>query len=131
MPVRYKDLVFKPLSDYITPDKFRLIGEEMREIPMGNSEFAAEVQLKKKTKEALSFKTPWDGILYACARNKRVIKAKLNLSANIKTAYFVDWDDRFLFILELDDKSERPVAFVTVSDVVNLLENCMKMPEKE
>ncbi|UKI37116.1 MAG: hypothetical protein L6V93_02555 [Clostridiales bacterium] len=63
--------------------------------------------------------------------NKRVIKAKLNLSANIKTAYLVDWDDRFLFILELDDKSERPVAFVTVSDVVNLLENCMKMPEKE
>lgn len=131
MPVRYKDLMFEPLSDYITPDKFRLIGEDMREIPMGNSEFAAEVQLKKKTKEALSFKTPWDGILYACVRNRRVIKAKLKLSANIKTAYLVDWDDRFLFILELDDKSERPVAFVTVSDVVNLLENCMKMPDKE
>ncbi|UKI37115.1 MAG: hypothetical protein L6V93_02550 [Clostridiales bacterium] len=48
-----KDLVFKPLSDYITPDKFRLIGEEMREIPMGNSEFAAEVQLKKENKRGI------------------------------------------------------------------------------
>ncbi len=130
MPERYKNLVFEPLSDYIAAKNFRTISEDMRSIPMGISEFAVEIQLKRETKKKLTFKTAWDGILYGCARDKRVIKEKLNLNENIKTAYLVDWDDRFLFIIELEKSLERPVAFVTVSDVVNLLENCMRMPEQ-
>ena len=130
MPERYKNVEYGTLSDYITPDKFRTIDESARSIPMGITEFAVELHLKNKTRKSLSFKTPWDGILYGCARSSAELKKKLNLESDIKIAYIVDWDDKFLFLLELENSAERPVVYVNSSDVINLLENCMRIPEQ-
>lgn len=131
MPERYKNVKLGCLRDYLTSDKFRTIGENMRHIPLGITEFAVEVHMKSKGKSQLSFRTPWDGILYGCARNKKDLREKLNLKAEIKTAYLMDWDDRYLFLLELENQQEIPVAYVANTDVLELLENCLRIPEQQ
>ena len=130
MPEHYKNVKIGNLSDYITPKKFRTISESMRSIPMGVTEFAVEIHLKKKIKDKLSFKTPWDGIIYGCARGKQELKEKLNFEAEIKIVYIIDWDDRFLVLFELEDSAEKPVMYVDGSDVIYLLENCWRIPEQ-
>lgn len=130
MPERYKNVEFGKLSDFITPDKFRTIDEGTRRIPMGVTEFAVEIQLKKNMRKKLSFKTPWDGIIYGCARSKQELKDKLGLESDIKMAYIVDWDDKFLIMLELSNSKEKPIVYVSGSDVAELLENCIRIPEQ-
>lgn len=130
MSERYKNVKFSSLDEYITPDKFRTIGDDMRHIPIGITEFAVEVHMKHKQKSRLSFKTPWDGIIYGCARDKKALKEKLDLKSDIKMAYLIDWDDKYLFLLELENQQECPVAYVPSEDIINLLENCLRIPEK-
>ena len=130
MPERYKNIKTVSLDEYITPDKFRTVGDDMRHIPVGFTEFAVEVHMKPKLKSRLSFKTPWDGIIYGCARDKRALKEKLELKSDIKTAYLIDWDDKYLFLIEMENQGEYPVAYVPSTDIINLLENCMRVPEQ-
>lgn len=131
MPERYKNIKFGSLDEYITPDKFRTIGDDMRHIPPGITEFAVEIHMKYKLKSKLSFKTPWDGIIYGCARDKKILNQKLELKSDIKTAYLMDWDDKYLFLLELENQQEYPVAYVHNNDIIKLLENCIRIPEQQ
>ena len=130
MPERYKNIKFGSLDEYITPDKFRTIGDDMRRIPPGITEFAVEIHMKYELKSKLSFKTPWDGIIYGYARDKRYVKKNLNLKSEIKTAYLIDWDDKYLFLLELENRQEVPVMYVQSTDILTLLENCSRIPEQ-
>lgn len=130
MSERYKDVPLGKLTDFIKPDQFRTISEEVRMVPMGITEFAVEIHLKQAERKKLSFPTPWDGILYGCARGKQAVKEKLALTAEIKTAYITDWDDKFLLLFELRDSTEVPAAFVSAGDVLYLLENCWRIPEQ-
>ena len=130
MSERYKNVRFGSLDEYITPDKFRTIGEDMRHISPGITEFAVEIHMKYELKSKLSFKTPWDGIIYGFARSKRALKEKLGLKSDIKTAYLIDWDDKYLFLIETENQGEYPVAYVPSEDIINLLENCMRVPEQ-
>ena len=131
MSGRYENIRLGLLSEYITPDKFRTIGEDMRDIPIGLTEYAVEIQMKKKSKGMLSFKTPWDGIIYGCARDKRELKEKASLEADVKKVYLVDWDTRFLLLAESENSEERPLIYVPTADVINLLENCRRVPEQK
>lgn len=131
MPERYKNIKFGSLDEYITPDKFRTIGDDMRHIPLGITEFAVEIHMKYELKSKLSFKAPWDGIIYGCARDKRDLKKNLNLKSEIKTAYLIDWDDKYLFLLELENQQEVPVMYVQIADILTLLENCWRIPEQK
>ena len=130
MPEHYKNVKFGSLSDYVTAYGFRTVGEDMRNIHLGVTEFSVEIRLKKHTKDSLSFQTPWDGIIYGCARPKKALTEKLGIQKEIKNAYIVDWDDRFLLLLELEGGEEKPVAYVPISDVIKLLENCRRIPEQ-
>ena len=130
MPERYKNIKFGSLDEYITPDKFRTIGDDMRHISLGITEFAVEIHMKYELKSKLSFKTPWDGIIYGCARDKRDIKKNLNLKSEIKTAYLIDWDDKYLFLIELENQQEIPVMYFQSTDILTLLENCSRIPEQ-
>lgn len=130
MPERYKNMRFGSLDEYITPDKFRTIGNNMRHIPLGITEFAVEIHMKYELKSKLSFKVPWDGIIYGCARDKREVKKSLDLKSDIKTAYLIDWDDKYLFLLELENQQEVPVMYVRSTDILTLLENCWRIPEQ-
>ena len=131
MSERYKNVKFSSLNEYITPEKFRTIGNDMRHIPMGITEFAVEIHMKYKLQSKLSFQTPWDGIIYGCARDKRALKEKLGLKSDIKTAYLIDWDDKYLFLIEMENQGECPVAYVPNEDIVTLLENCWRIPEQQ
>lgn len=82
----------------------------MRHIPPGITEFAVEIHMKYELKSKLSFKIPWDGIIYGCARDKRTLKEKLGLKSDIKTAYLVDWDGKYLFLIEMENQEEFPVT---------------------
>ena len=42
----------------------------------------------------------------------------------------MDWDDKYLFLLELENQQECPVAYVPNEDIINLLENCLRIPEQ-
>lgn len=130
MSERYKNVKFGSLDEYITPDKFRTIGDDMRHIPLGITEFAVEIHMKYELKSKLSFKVPWDGIVYGCARDKRAVKKALNLKSEIKTAYLTDWDDKYLFLLELENQQEVPVMYVKSTDILALLENCRRISEQ-
>ncbi len=131
MPERYKNIKFGSLDEYIIPDRFRTVGDDMRHIPQGITEFAVEIHMKYELKSKLSFKAPWDGIIYGCARDKRDIKKKLNLKSEIKTAYLIDWDDKYLFLLELENQQEVPVVYIQSADILTLLENCRRIPEQK
>ncbi len=130
MPERYKSVKFSSLDEYITPDKFRTIGDEVRHVPLGITEFLVEIHMKFEIKSKLSFKAPWDGIIYGCARSKKTLSEKLNLKSDIKKGYLIDWDNKYLFLLELENQQEYPVAYVPSEDIVNLLEKCMRTPEQ-
>ncbi len=130
MPERYKNIKFGSLDEYITPNKFRTIGDSMLNIPMGVTEFAVEVHMQYELKSKLSFKTPWHNVIYGCAHDKRDVMKKLNLTSEIKTAYLIDWVDKYLFLIELEDGQEVPVMYVQSEDVLNLLENCYRIPEQ-
>ena len=130
MPEHYKNVKFGTLSDYITPDKFRTIGSDMRDIPMGQTEFAVQIHLKKALRDSLSFKTPWDGIIYGCARDKRDLKKKLSIESDIRLAYIIDWDDKCLMLAELENSDEIPIMYFRSSEVRRLLENCRRAPEQ-
>lgn len=130
MPERYKNIKFGSLNEYITSDKFRTIGDDMRHIPLGITEFAVEIHMKHNLKSKLSFKVPWDGIIYGCARGKKNIAESLNLKSEIKTAFLIDWDDKYLFLLELENQDEVPVMYVNSTDILTLLENCSRIPEQ-
>lgn len=59
------------------------------------------------------------------------MKKNLNLKSEIKTAYLVDWDDKYLFLLELENQREVPVMYVQSTDILTLLENCSRIPEQQ
>ena len=52
------------------------------------------------------------------------------MKSDIKTAYLIDWDDKYLFLIEMENQGEFPVAYVPSEDIINLLENCMRVPEQ-
>ena len=130
MPERYKSVKFGSLDEYITPGKFRTIGDEVRRVPLGITEFLVEIHMKFELKSKLSFKAPWDGVIYGCARSKKTLYEKLNLKSDIKKGYLIDWDNKYLFLLELENQQEYPVAYVPNGDVLTLLEKCMRTPEQ-
>lgn len=130
MAKHYKNVEHGSLFEYITPDKFRTISAAQRDVPLGITEIAVEIQLNKRMRDKISFKIPWDGVVYGCARDKRDMKAKLGIENDIKTAYIIDWDDEFLLLFELEGNIDRPVLYISSLDVIKLLENCWRIPEQ-
>ena len=125
----FKDAPTVPLSDYFTPDKFRTITQQQREYELGVSEAAVEIRLKRRMRELLDFAIPWDGVIYACARDKRVMAEKLGASGAIAAAYLDDRGDCFMLLFDFDDNSRPSVMRIETEDVVALLENCWRAPE--
>lgn len=131
MAQRYENLKIGSLANYFTPKKFRTVtATQSLNVAPGVSEIKVEIQCKKRMKNILSFRIPWDGVVYACARGKEELKAKLKTKKEIEVAYLVDWEDKFLFVVQLEGKEELPVMFVKTEDVTELLENCWRVPEQ-
>lgn len=127
----FKNAPTVSLSDYLTPDKFRTITEQQREYELGVSEAPAEIRLKRRMRELLDFAIPWDGIIYACARDKRKMAEKLGAAGGIVTIYLDDQGDCFMLLFEFDDNSKPAVFRIETEDVVTLLENCWRVSEHQ
>lgn len=125
----YKDAPAVRLSEYIPAKLFRTILPEQRHTPCGISELPVEIQLKKAFAKTLSFKVPWDGLMYGFVRGKKDIFAKLGDFA-ARHVSIQDWDDRFLLLFEGADKGSEKPFFVSPADVKELLENCLRVPEQ-
>ncbi|MBR5090476.1 MAG: hypothetical protein IK093_13690 [Ruminiclostridium sp.] len=123
----YRDAAPCKLSEFVTPDRFRTVLYEQLHLPGGLTEIPVEIMLKKDTAKKLSFKVPRDGMLYGFARIRPTVKEKFGVE-NAKL-FINDWDDKFVMVFELDDKTEK--AFViTADEVVDLLENCIRVPQQ-
>lgn len=125
----YKNAAEVKLAEYIPAKLFRTILPEHRHYPCGITELPVEIQFKKEFAKTLSFKVPWDGIMYGFVRGKKDIALKLGNTA-IKHISLQDWDDRFLLLFEGEDKGDEIPFFVSHDDVRDLLENCRRVPEQ-
>lgn len=129
MSEHFKNAKYGSLYDYITPDKFRTVAEEQRGL-LGKTEIAVELQLKPPARALLSFSVPWDGDLYGCVRGKAELQRRLNFTSEISKIYIQDWDNMFLVLFEQKDNVGYYAVYVPTKDVIDLLENCRRIPEQ-
>lgn len=118
------------LSDYIPADKFRTILPEHRHMEGGITEIPVEIHMKRPFAKKLSFKTEWDGIIYGFVRGKKDIIARLGSMKKITRITLTDWDDKFQLLFEGTEQSEELPFFVTPDEVLDLIENCRRVPEQ-
>ena len=118
------------LKDYVPADKFRTVLPNQRSIPMGITEVAVDIHLRKGTAKKLSFKVPWVGDLFGCLRGAKELKKLLATKNDIESVALTDCDDGFLLIFDTTDRGESVTFSVTQQEVINLLENCRRVPEQ-
>lgn len=124
----YRNAVSAKLADYITPDRFRTVLAQQREITAGLSEIPVEFELQKDFIKSLSFPVQWDGLMYGYYRGRKIIEEKVG--AMIKRVVICDWNEKFVVIFEKDNGVEDPVFYVAPEDVRLLLEKCLRVPEQ-
>lgn len=128
------DRMNKPLinlKEVLPPNHFRTV-ESFKNLK-APSEFPVVIDMKTATKKQLSFSVSWDGILYAYARAtdgllKLAKKATISEISDV-SASLNDWDDKFALIFEDKNKNEYSY-FVSKADVIDLLENCCRIPQQ-
>lgn len=121
------------LLRYISPQHFRTVASfEMKKAP---SEVNVEIEMKDRFMKRLSFYVPWDGKLYAYAQKSQSF---LKLCADngmgkedIKAIYLEDWDDKFLMVIEGGGNRRELAFFVSDSDMLTLLQNCLRIPSQK
>ena len=129
MAEHFEAVKYGSLSDYITPDKFRTVAEQQRDL-LGLTEVAVELQLKAPARSRLSFPVPWDGEIYGCVRDRKRLQEKLGFTEEISRIYIQDWDNRFLVLFEQKNDVGYYAVYVPTEDVIDLLENCLRIPEQ-
>lgn len=127
----YDNLSEIRLEDYISPMHFRTILPQQLELIHGFEEVITEVNLNNEFRNLLSFTVPWDGKLYAYTTLKDNLKDLQIRFGEIKKIVINDWDDKFIFILEFDNDENEQAFLVKSSEVVSLLENCLRVPEQQ
>ena len=127
---RFKNASFCTLSDYVPNQKFRTILPKQRTLSLGISEIPVDIHLSSSTIAKLSFPVPWDGDMFGCLRDKESLKKALKTNAQILSISLSDWDDKFLLIFNTEDIMETIAFYVTQEEVINLLENCLRVPEQ-
>ncbi len=123
----YSDVSECKLSEFITPDIFRTVLYEQLDVPGGITEVPVEITLKKDAAKKLSFKIPADGILYGFARIRSLVQERFG--AETVKVYINDWEVKFVLVFELDTKQEK-AFYITESEVIELLENCIRVPQQ-
>ena len=118
------------LSDYIPADRFRTILPEHRHIEGGITEIPVEIHMKRPFAKKLSFTVEWDGIIYGFVRGKKDIIARLDGMEKLSRITISDWDDKFQLLFEGTGKHTELPFFVTPAEVLDLIENCRRVPEQ-
>jgi len=99
------------------------------------SETNVEIDLKDNFMKSLNFKVPWDGKLYAYARNTEEFLKFLSenelTKEDLKTIYMQDWDNYFNLIFESTNSKREISYFVKKEEIKELLENCCRIPEQK
>ncbi len=125
MKKRYDNITKAQLGVVLPSKYFRLVNAENRKQPYGISEIPVLIDLKKDFGKYLSFDIPWDGELYGFLRGKSELFEKIKTDMVAK-ATISNWDDNFVLIFERADGTEGPVYSIEKSEVIKLLEECIK-----
>lgn len=124
----YSNAVDCALSDFVTPAKFRTVLFEQHNQPGGITEIPVEISLTKETAKKLSFKVAGDGTLYGFARIKPLVKERFG--AESAKLYISDWRVKFILVFELGNEMEQ-AFYVKQEEVIDLLENCCRVPQQQ
>lgn len=127
----YSDASKVKLGDYISPEHFRTILPGQLELIHGFEEVVTEINLNNRFKNLLSFNVPWDGKLYAYTTLTENLKAIQKQYGQITKIILNDWDSNFILILEFEKGKKEKAFFIKSSEVVSLLENCLRVPEQK
>lgn len=129
--MKYIDISETNLSDYITSDRFRTVMPDCRNVPMGISEIAVLIELKKhsklKGKKGFPLCFQEENQIYGFLRPDVYLKEKLSEIQDGKKVLLLlnEFDkQRFLLIFRQPDGTEQPMFFVKLNDVAALLETC-------
>ena len=127
----YSNLSNVTLEDYISPKLFRTILPQQLELIHGFQEVVTEINLNPEFIDLLSFSVPWDGKIYAYTTLTENLKALQKKYGTIVKITLTDWDDKFILVLEFEDNTNEQAFSVQSSEVVSLLENCLRVPEQQ
>ncbi len=125
MKKRYDNITKVQLEFVLPSNYFRLVNAENRKQPHGISEIPVLIDLKKDFGRNLSFNIPWDGELYGFLRGKNKLFEKIN-NDMVAKATINNWDNGFVIIFESKNGTEGPVYSIEKSEVIKLLEECIK-----
>lgn len=131
MAKHYENITKVLLSEFITPDSFRTVMPPQWEFSAGYSELPVAITLKKETAAKLSFDVPWDGMIYGFARSKFRLQEKLGMKNIPAMAAINDWEIKFVLVFEEENPKETRAFEIETSEVIDLLENCRRVPEQK
>lgn len=133
---KIKDLKLVKLSDYLTPEKFRIVPRDAIDVPGGISEVQVILYLHENFTKRLTFNFSSIMVIYGFARLNEELKAlnKYEYTTSqgkgvLKRITLNDCGDVFIMVFELSDSQDKLVT-VKAEDVAFLLNNCMHPKEK-
>ncbi len=131
MPVQRSARPYIDLPAVIPASHFRTV-EGFEPEDLIRKETPVSLTLKKRFMKRLSFPLPWDGRVFAYVRWSPGFRSFCQENGleprDLRKLYLVDWDDRFMLILETQ-WADREMSFsVEPEQLRQLLENCMRIP---
>ncbi len=121
------------LADYIPADMFRTVHRTEAELPGGITEIKVVIDIEKPLAKKLSFRTSSSGRIHGFVRMNELLKSlnkKTDKSDTIKEITINDWGDRALMVIAMEKQGVELPMFVSIDDLIYLLENCIKVPQQ-
>lgn len=125
----YSDAPTVALEDYIPVRMFRTVHRTEAELPGGITEIKVVIEIEKPLAKKLSFKTSSSGRIHGFVRMNDLLKSINTKHDKIRRITINDWSSKALMIIEMESGEEKP-CFVSVKELIKLLENCLRAPQQ-
>ncbi len=120
------------LEDYIPVKKFRTVHRTEADLPGGITEIKVIIDIERPLAKKLSFRTSSSGRIHGFVRMNdllRSINTKKDKSTTVRRITINDWGNKALLVIEMENDEEQPF-FVPISELIYLLENCLRAPQQ-
>ena len=128
----YADAPTVKLEDYIPAKMFRTVHRTEADLPGGITEIKVIIDIERPLAKKLSFRTSSSGRIHGFVRMNdllRSINTKKDKSTTVRRITINDWGNKALLVIEMENDEEQPF-FVPISELIYLLENCLRAPQQ-